>query len=228
MATLTALDLITQSLKRLGVISGIETPSADLAQDGLARLNDLIETWSTENLSLWAQGVLGGEIPSAFPPGQFTYTIGPGGTVDVPTRPAWIDVIGWVHRNTTPWTETRLTQYSRQQWELEPAKLLTGLQSTHFTYLTTWPLGYLHMWPIPTATFYLWIYVPQPWSGPATLATTFSLPPGYSRALRDWLAIELAPEVGRPVDGTLVQTATDAKAQIQRVNFRPRVLWNAG
>lgn len=118
MAAYTTRDLVISSLKRIGVISGIETPSADLAADALDRLNNLVESWSTESL--------------------------------------------------TPWLDTSV--------------------------------------------------------GGATLDTVWDLPPGYFRALRDWLAIELAPELGRPVDGTLVQTATEAKAQIQRSMFQAQEL----
>lgn len=223
----TALDLITASLKRSGVLSGIETPTADLAQDALARLNELIETWSTEALTLWTQITIGGTtLPVVMPPGQFTYTVGPGGDLDCPTRPAWIDSVSWLMSGSgnPTITELKLTPYRREQWEAETVKLLDGPQSTHYFYRADWPIGFLHLWPRPTVPFSLWVYIPVVLTGPVTLNTVFSLPPGYSRALRDWLAIEMAPELGRPVDGALMAAATDAKAQLQRVNFRPRVL----
>lgn len=220
--TETALDIITKALKRLGVISGIETPSADLAADGLDRLNALIETWSTESLTVWRQVALGGTSVT-IQPKQFYY-IGPSNAdIVAPVRPSWIDAVSWLLPG-TPLTEYPLQPYSQQEWERERVKLLTSTQATRYYYLPDMPNGVLFLWPMPQSAFQLWIYAPLAIVGAVTLVTTLSYPPGYSRALRDWLAIELAPELGRPVDPALLQSATEAKAQLQRVNFRPRTL----
>lgn len=226
MATGTALDLITASLKRLGVISGIETPAADLAEDALARLNELIETWSTENLSLWTNQKVGiGSLPPlVIPPNSVvSYTIGPGGDIDVPVRPPWINGASWVQPG-SPLMEYPLTPMSDEEWRIERVKNLTSIQPTHFHYYTDWPLGQLHFWPTPSVTIEVGVYLPQPITSKALLTTVFDLPPGYSRALRDCLALELAPELGVPVNPALAQSAIDAKSQLQRTNFRPRLL----
>jgi len=221
MATGTARDLITAALKRLGVISGIETPAADLAEDSLARLNDLIETWSTESLTLWTES--GTQFPNLPVNPQPTYSVGPGGDCDIPIRPAWLESVSWFLAG-TPAMEFKLSPMSRQEFENEQFKQLTSTQPTHYFYSTDWPLGFIHLWPRNSVAATLGLYYPIVFQGPAALATVFVLPPGYWRALRDALALELAPEVGRPVDPALVQSAIDAKSQLQRVNFRPRLL----
>jgi len=220
MATQTALDLITASLKRLGVISGIETPAADLAADALTRLNELIETWSTESLTLWTQTV---QRANVLPAGAASYTIGPTGDIPVAIRPAWIDKVSWILPGSTE-IEYPLLPFRKEEWEMERVKALATTQATHYYYQADWPLGTLFLWPRTSLACSLMVYLPQVFAGPATFTTVFSFPPGYTRALRDYFALELAPEVGRPVDPALAQSAIDAKAQLQRTNFRPRVL----
>lgn len=217
--TETALDVITKALKRLGAISGIETPSADLAQDGLDRLNGLIETWSTESLTLWTQE----RVTATLVTPSSVVTIGPGGNINMDTRPPWIDSITWVLPGMTD-TEYGLSSMTYQQWQAESAKLLTSTQPSQYYYSPDWPLGRLYLQPGLSSSGTITLYVPIPLTEPVTLFTTLSFPSGYSRALRDWLAIELAPELGRPVDGALMQSATDAKAQLSRTNFRAREL----
>jgi hypothetical protein len=222
----TALDLITASLKRLGVLSGIETPSADLAEDGLERLNDLIETWSTESLTLWTEITIGGvPLPTVLPPGRAGYTVGPGGEINTPQRPSVIASVSWLLTGSTPAiTEYKLEPMLRQEWENEQVKLLATTQATKYYYQPDWPLGLLYFWPRPSVSFSVWVYVPVPFTGFPTLTSPVDLPPGYYRALRDNLALELAPELGRPVENSLLVSAYDALAQLKRTNFAPHAL----
>ena len=70
-----ATDLIATAFRKLGVLADGETMPASLAAAGLQALNDVIETWSIETLSVI------GTLPVAFNTvaGQATYTIGVGG-----------------------------------------------------------------------------------------------------------------------------------------------------
>lgn len=220
--TETALDIITKALKRLGVISGIETPSADLAADGLDRLTALCETWSTESLTLWTVTVTTTPILASHQP----YTLGPAPADVVLTyRPAWVERVSVILPG-TPDTEFPLQPLDRDEWQLLRQKGLSSTQPTRFYYEADYPAGSLYLWPVFAGGSIngLTLYLPAPLTMPLLLTTVFAQPPGYSRALRDWLAIELAPEVGRQVDGGLIAAATDAKAQLQRTNFRPRTL----
>ena len=69
-----ATDLIATAFRKLGVLADGETMPASEANAGLQALNDVIETWNIEGLSL----VNG--LPVAFNTvaGQSTYTIGVG------------------------------------------------------------------------------------------------------------------------------------------------------
>ena len=52
MATYTAGEQINRALRLLGVLAEGETPSASVSQDCLMALNQMIESWNTERLSV--------------------------------------------------------------------------------------------------------------------------------------------------------------------------------
>lgn len=222
-----ARDLITASLKRLGVLSGIEVPTADLAADALDRLNALLEQWGTESLVVWAQM---SAMISPLVSGKAFYTIGdapsPTPIADlVRPRPPWLDG-AWLVLAGTPNYEAPLEMLSDDDWQSERVKGLTGTFPTAAYFQTSYPLAELWVWPIYTAGNALGIklWLPTPITQPITLDTEITMPPGYRRALRDELAIELAPELGREPSPTLRHIATEAKAQLKRVNLKPDVL----
>src|SRR5262245_46415749 len=136
----TALDLITASLRRLNVISGIETPTADLAKDSLERLNDLLSTWGTEHLTIYA--IESQQVPIIS--GHNPYLLGPGG--DLATRPEWIEGVTVLHSGTPNW-ELPLTRWSDEVWEVERQKTQTSTDATHYYYRPLWPQGELYPWP---------------------------------------------------------------------------------
>ena len=53
MATYTAGDQINRALRLLGVLAEGETPSASVSQDALTALNQMIDSWNTERLSVF-------------------------------------------------------------------------------------------------------------------------------------------------------------------------------
>ena len=50
----TAGDQINRALRLLGVLAEGETPSAAVSQDGLTALNQMIDSWNTERLSVFS------------------------------------------------------------------------------------------------------------------------------------------------------------------------------
>jgi hypothetical protein len=82
-------------------------------------------------------------------------------------------------------------------------------------------MGTLYPWPIPTSTTLEWvIYHWTAITSVSALGTTVTLPPGYEELLITHLAIRLASPYGRTVDPDLRMRASQAKAIVERANFR--------
>jgi hypothetical protein len=70
--TTSALDLITGALRNIKVLAAGETPNAQDSADALQVLNDLLESWSIDHLTIYSQV----ENILTFTAGQYQYTIG--------------------------------------------------------------------------------------------------------------------------------------------------------
>ena len=68
----TALDLITGALRKINVLAAGEVPNAQESADALMVLNDLLDTWSTEHLTVFDNN----ENILILTPGKTTYTVG--------------------------------------------------------------------------------------------------------------------------------------------------------
>lgn len=216
---MTGLDLISAALRLIGVLASGESPSASEATDGLSSLNDMIDSWSNENL------LIPSKVREVFPlvVGQQTYTWGTGGNFNSP-RPqkieqALIQIVAY-----TPPLELPMKILNQEQFA---GILLKTLTSTYPMYIycdNAYPLANVNVWPVPgqgdNLVFYSW----KPLTEIATLTTQISLPPGYQRALRYALAVELAPEYGRAVSPAVSETADVAVASIKRMNWQPNYL----
>jgi len=216
---LTALSLITGAMKLIGTLAGSETPEADAAADGLVRLNELIDMWATERL------MIPSTARSVYPLSAHTasYTIGPGGTFNQ----AWPEVIeraGFTFTSGTMTLEIPLPVLTLAGFANIAIKALEtpfpgGL---YYDHAYSNGLGTITLWPVPDGSYSLnlVLYTPANLSQFASLSTAYAFPPGYARALRYGLAVELAPEYGKPADSFLIQSAMEAKANVKRANLK--------
>lgn len=67
-----ALDIINGAMRNIGVLEGGETAQVGEQADALQVLNDMIESWSVDNLLMFASA----ENVLSFTPGKYQYTIG--------------------------------------------------------------------------------------------------------------------------------------------------------
>ena len=86
MATYTAGDQINRALRLLGVLAEGETPSAATSQDALVAMNQMIDSWNTERLSVFATQ----DQVFSWPSGEIRRTLGPSGDF-VGNRPVLLD-----------------------------------------------------------------------------------------------------------------------------------------
>ena len=210
--TRTALQVLTDSLKLIGVVAGHEVPTPDEQTDGFARLNELIDSWGTHAHTLLVQRR--DVVPLVI--GQQVYTVGPGADVDVPT-PMAIDAVAYALAG-TPETEVFLALGTDQAAIALPQKTLTGSPAQHVNYTRTHAGGELWVWPVPTSAQDLVIYWREHLTQFPDLTTPVELAAGYAKALRTNLAIELAPEYGRVIDPTVERLARESLADIKRAN----------
>ena len=90
-------------------------------------------------------------------------------------------------------------------------------------YQPTFPYGTLFVYPNPGAAYTAHIFtdlIIQEW---ATAQTAYTLPQGYTRALKKLLALELAPNYGKTPSPQLITQAKEAKELIKAVNDTPVV-----
>ena len=204
----TALDLIQSSMRLAGVLASGETATADEATDGLKALNDILENWSLENLSVWQ----GDNEQFALTPGTASYTIGAGGTFNT-TRPIRIGL---------SFTRINGVDFPLEQWSLDDyntvsVKTVGGIPE-RYVYLNEYPLGQIILYPVPASASTLFLNSDRVLTFPIVLATSLAFPPGYERALRYALAVNLAPEYGVVPPPAVASIAMASKADIKRAN----------
>lgn len=76
------LRIITYAARESKLIARTADPSSDLLAEGMNRLNDMINMWTTQGLKLWLN--VDTNIPLSLTKGINPYTIGLGGDVDQP------------------------------------------------------------------------------------------------------------------------------------------------
>ena len=212
MPSIVAADLIASSMRLIGATASAETPTANEIADGLLVLNDMLESWSIDGLMVYVCR----DVVVPLTAGVATYTVGPTGAV-VTARPTRIEdaFARWqgVDYPVDPTSEpARYDEISlKTQGGVTPELLL---------FEGSFPDATITVWPVPTFPgVVLYLTVPTSLSQVASPATTMAYPPGYSKALRYCLGVELAPEYGIAVPERVAKTATDAKADVMRSNM---------
>lgn len=218
-AAITALQLITAALKRIGVVGAGQTPSAEDASDALLRLNAMLDSFATERLLVPCIVRTTWTIVS----GTGSYTIGVGGDVNV-ARPVFVQDIRFIDTSQDPDLELGLTMLTDQSYASIPQKALTSTYPQCFYYNPTFTgvgLASVTFWPVPTSSTLLGcLYAPTALTQVSALSSTLVFQPGIRWFLQECLAVALAPEFGVRVDPELKQSALDAKANYKRSNIR--------
>jgi hypothetical protein len=205
----TARDIITASLRKLGVVASGETPSAEELQDGLTALQGMIDTWSTSELLSYNET----EETLSLIAGQQEYTIGTGGNFAT-TRPVEILAISTIDGG----VESPLAKASAQDWRELSIKSLSS-QPTAFHYRNTFPLGRVLVWPVPTGAISVKVYSRKPIVSVTTVNDDIDLPNGYLDAIIYNLCIELVDEFGGELSPNIMAQAEKKLAAIKNQNL---------
>lgn len=215
----TVAELIRGAFKTLGVLAAEETPTAAEETDALGTLNDLLDSWAGESLVLFA--ALRSTytlVPLAQP-----HTIGVGGTFNV-TRPTRIERASLAQVDGSLVTkEYPLQILSDAEWQAIGDK--SGIGTPQVLWVeSSYPLMQLRFLPRPIAADTLVLYTSQQLGRFTATSDNFDFPPGYARAIRTNLALELAPEYGVSASAELANNASESKATLKRMNQRPSYL----
>ena len=213
----TALIIIIDALKEIGVVAEGETPSGTMADDAFRALNRICEKMSndqsfspfanhetrilqTGNFSIGAQG-------------EEIFTIGPTGDL-VTNRPIRIDTCT-VDRNGITYP---VTVVDNQKWDSIIYKGASGANPVALYYEATSPNGIVHLWPASTGCTLNMRVINQVVSFPA-LSSVLTMPPGYEEFLIKALAVNISPQYpGSVLNPRTIIAAKSALRYLQDTN----------
>lgn len=214
-------DLIASSMRLLGAIASGEGPTTTEQTDAFAALNAMLDAWNTQQLLIFTTS----RWVFTLTANKGIYTIGQSGTPDLATaRPAAIARAGLLLVSTTPSAEFPLHIYTEGEWASVAIKGLQSSLPTGLYYEPDYPNGQVVLWPTPTAANQVALYLDQPLTQFATVGDTVSLAPGYLKAIRYALAVELAPEFGIDAPPVVVQQALLAMQYLKTTNVKLETL----
>jgi hypothetical protein len=208
----TAGDIINGSLRLIGQLAEGEAPSADTAQDALSAMNQMIESWNTERLSVYATE----DQVFLWPPSLASRTIGPTGDF-VGNRPVQVNDATYF-KDPASGLSFGIKMINQDQYSGIALKTVRSTYPQVMWVNDTYPDVTITIYPIPTKELEWHIVSVQPLAQPAVLATDLFFPPGYLRAFRYNLACELAPEFGVEPSPQVSRIAMTSKRNLKRVN----------
>lgn len=209
----TASDQINAALRLIGQLAEGETPSAATAQDALTALNQMLDSWNTERLSVFSTQ----DQVFNWPIGSRTATLGPTGTLGVGARPVLLDDASYF-RDPSTGISYGIKFINQQQYDGIAVKTVTSSYPQVMFANMTYPDVELVVYPVPSRLIEFHFISVEELTRPATLATTLAFPPGYLRAFKYNLACELAPEFGVEASPTVQRVAMTSKRNLKRIN----------
>jgi hypothetical protein len=212
MTTTTAGDQINGALRLIGQLAEGEEPSAATANDALMALNQMIDSWNTERLSVFSTQ----DQVFSWLPNFATRTLGPTGDF-VGNRPILIDDSTYF-RDPSSGISFGIKLVNQQQYNGIAVKTVTSTYPQVMFVNMTYPDITMTVYPVPTKVLEWHIVSVEELTSPALLSTPLVFPPGYLRAFRYNLACEIAPEFGVEPSPQVSRIAMYSKRNIKRIN----------
>jgi len=211
MATYTAGEQINRALRLLGILAEGETPSASMSNDALMAMNQMIESWNTERLSVFCTQ----DQVFNWPSSQIKRTLGPTGDF-VGNRPVLFDDATYFKAPSG--VSYGIKFINQQQYDGIAVKNVTSTFPQVIFANMTYPNVEMYVYPMPTQTLEWHFISVQELTQPATLDTQLNFPPGYLRAFTYNLAMESAPEFGVEPSPQVQRIAMTSKRNLKRIN----------
>jgi hypothetical protein len=208
----TAGDQINGALRLIGQLAEAEEPSAATANDALNVMNQMIDSWSTERLSVYATQ----DQVLSWPPGFKERSLGPTGDF-IGLRPILVDDSTYF-RDPASGISYGIKLINQQQYNGIAVKTVTSTYPQVMWVNMEYPNITMTIYPVPTKLLEFHLVSVKELTQPAQFSTQLAFPPGYMRAFKYNLACELAPEFGVEPSPTVARIAMTSKRNLKRIN----------
>jgi hypothetical protein len=199
-------------MRLIGMLAEGETPSAAASQDALSAMNQMIDSWNTERLSVFSTQ----DQIFTWPASTQSRTLGPTGNF-VGNRPVLLDDATYFRDPATN-VSYGIKIINQQQYNGIAVKTVTSTYPQVMWVNMTYPDIEMYVYPVPLRPLE-WHFVSiEELTQPAVLATTLSFPPGYLRAFKYNLACEIAAEFGVEPSPQVQRIAMTSKRNLKRIN----------
>ena len=207
----TAGEQINRALRLLGILAEGETASAATSQDALVAMNQMIDSWNTERLSVFCTQ----DQIFSWPSGEIKRTLGPTGDF-VGNRPIQLD--DGTYYKAPSGVSYGIKFINQDQYNGIAVKTSTSTFPQVIFVNNTFPDVEMYVYPRPTQVLEWHFVSVQELTQPALLSTELHFPPGYMRAFAYNLAMEIAPEFGVEPSPQVQRIAMTSKRNLKRIN----------
>lgn len=216
----TARDIIELALFDAGIFGTGQTPASEDTNRALIRMNEMISQWQRNR---WLVYVLADTALAMT--GATSYTVGATGQFAI-ARPDRLE--GAYIRQTTPAapnqvdTPLELVQ-SREAYSNIAMKQL-GSFPRYIFYESSFPLGRVYPWPLPSSAYSLHLLTKEALQTFASLNTVYAMPEEYKSAIRYNLEEILLAAYRLPEEPRVTRMAAAALNVIRNANTQIPVL----
>lgn len=220
--------LLQLALKDSGVLGVGQSALAEDLNDTFTRCNQMLAQWQRKRWLIWHLIDL-----SILSTGAQSYSVGPGGDIDMPVRPDRLEsaffrqIINAQPPNQIDYSLEILE--SREDYNRIALKQLSSF-SMYIFYDSDFPLGHIFPWPIPQANIYeVHVNVKALLNSFTSLGQTIVLPPEYDAAILFCLMQRLRVAYRLPQDPGIDGLAKDALNTLRKANAQiPRLQMPSG
>lgn len=202
---------IDGALRLIGQLAEGETPSSETSADALTAFNQMIDSWSTDRLAVFATN----DQTFTWPANTDSQTFGPTAADQTGTRPVAVDDSTYFKVNNLSYG---LAIINQDQYNAIAQKSSTSTWPQLLWVNMDMPNITLTIWPVPTGTIEFHLVSVTVLVQASTLATVLSIPPGYLRAFKYNLACEIANEFGVEPPPRVSKIAALSLRSIKRIN----------
>ncbi len=218
MSSYTAQNIIDGAFLLLNILDGERsiTPTSTQYSDALNVFNDLIDAWNQTDLLVYQTTM----NTFSLIPGQQSYTVGTGGNFSI-ARPVKIDNITLLYSaggSAAP-MELPMKQDNVDEWASVVVKSTNATFPLEVYNDKGFPFMTLYFYPVPTTSCSVILYTWEMLSEAPILTTPIACPPGYYRALKTNLAVELASYYQVEPSPSLIKNAMESKSDINDLNL---------